>query len=245
VNDAFGTAHRAHASTVGVTAHLKPAAAGLLLAREIEVLGQALESPARPFVAILGGAKISGKIDVITHLLPRVDRMLIGGAMMFTFLKAKGLEIGRSLVEDDKLDLAREILGIAGATLVLPTDTRSADADGQAAQVISCRGSDRRRTRRHISRAMTRFAETRSKAPDRLWGGPMSIFSATVRRGTPWPGLAETTAHARPRSSGRRLGSGHQRRTRRRSRTSRPGRLRSSSSRQGIVSRRLVAPAGR
>jgi phosphoglycerate kinase len=180
VNDAFGTAHRAHASTVGVTAHLTPAAAGLLLAREIEVLGQALESPARPFVAILGGAKISGKIDVITHLLPRVDRMLVGGAMMFTFLKAKGLEIGRSLVEDDKLDLAREIIAKAGAKLVLPTDTRvAADADGTggAGHIVPVTAIPAAELGVDIGpETMTRFGSALEGARTILWNGPMGIF---------------------------------------------------------------------
>src|SRR5207302_320787 len=106
VNDAFGTAHRAHASTVGVTKYL-PSAAGLLMRKEIEALAGALESPRRPFVGIVGGAKISSKIAVLENLLPRVDRLLVGGAMMFTFLKARGCGVGRSLVEDDQFAVAR------------------------------------------------------------------------------------------------------------------------------------------
>ena len=180
VNDAFGSAHRAHASTAGVTAHLKPAAAGLLLAREIEVLGRALESPARPFVAILGGAKISGKIDVITHLLPRVDRMLIGGAMMFTFLKAQGLAIGRSLVEDDKLDLARDIMKQAGPKLILPTDTRvAADADGTggAGHIVPVTAIPDGVLGVDIGPAtMARFGAGLADARTILWNGPMGIF---------------------------------------------------------------------
>src|SRR5688500_2295628 len=105
VNDAFGAAHRAHASTAGVARHLRPAVAGLLMEKELEYLGRALAEPERPFVAILGGAKISGKIDVIEKLLPVVDRMLIGGAMACTFFRAQGVETGKSLVEPDRVDL--------------------------------------------------------------------------------------------------------------------------------------------
>src|SRR5262245_3303465 len=115
VNDAFGTAHRAHASTEGVPRVLKPAVAGFLMQKELEYLGDALENPKRPFVAILGGAKISGKIDVLTALLERVDRLLIGGAMTFTFLRALGKPTGRSLVEEDRIGVAREVLDRAAA----------------------------------------------------------------------------------------------------------------------------------
>ncbi|MCU0558306.1 MAG: phosphoglycerate kinase, partial [Desulfobacterales bacterium] len=106
VNDAFGTAHRAHASTEGVTHYLEVCAAGLLMMKELDYLGRLLQSPEKPFVAVLGGAKISGKIDVIANLLPRVDRILIGGGMAFTFYKAKGFEIGASLLEEDRVGLA-------------------------------------------------------------------------------------------------------------------------------------------
>jgi phosphoglycerate kinase len=120
VNDAFGTAHRAHASTVGVAQYL-PAVAGLLMEREIKTLGRIMTDPPHPLVAIIGGSKISTKIGVVRSLLRRVDRLCIGGAMACTFLKAKGLEMGRSLVEDDQLDVARSLLA-SGATLVLPLD---------------------------------------------------------------------------------------------------------------------------
>src|SRR5439155_6674616 len=136
VNDAFGTAHRAHASTEGVARVLKPAVAGFLMQRELDYLGRALDQPQRPFVAILGGAKISGKIDVLRVLLGKVDRLLIGGAMMFTFLKAQGKPTGRSLVEADRVGMAREILEQAGkgrVELLLPVDcVASATADGSA-----------------------------------------------------------------------------------------------------------------
>jgi 3-phosphoglycerate kinase len=126
VNDAFGSAHRAHASTEGVTRYISPAVAGLLMQKEIAFLGRAVSDPERPYTAILGGAKISGKIDVIQNLLAKVDALLIGGGMMFTFLKAKGYEIGSSLLEEDKLALASSILDHAeaeGKRLLLPVDT--------------------------------------------------------------------------------------------------------------------------
>lgn len=120
VNDAFGSAHRAHASTEAVARILKPAVSGFLLERELRYLGEALHRPKRPFVAVLGGAKISGKIDLIEALLPKVDQILLGGAMACTFFKAMGLETGKSLVEGDKVDLARDLMQKAGKKLVLP-----------------------------------------------------------------------------------------------------------------------------
>jgi phosphoglycerate kinase len=120
VNDAFGAAHRAHASTEGVAHLVKPAVAGFLMEKELRYLGAALAAPKRPFVAVLGGAKVSGKIDLIDALLPRVDRILIGGAMACTFFRAMGLETGRSLVEEDRVELARGLLERAGDRLVLP-----------------------------------------------------------------------------------------------------------------------------
>ena len=127
VNDAFGTAHRAHASTAGVTKFLKPCAMGFLIEKEIAYLGDAVESPKRPFVAIMGGAKISGKIDVIGNLLPKIDRLIVGGGMMFTFFKAQGKDIGGSLVEMDKLDMARSLLDKGKEKLVLPVDCLCSD----------------------------------------------------------------------------------------------------------------------
>ncbi len=133
VNDAFGAAHRAHASTVGITAFLTECVAGFLMERELQALGRLLAAPDRPFAAILGGAKISGKIDVLRNLLPRVDRLIVGGGMMFTFVRAKGLETGRSLVEEDKVDLARELLAgpDAARKILLPGDcVVAADTSG-------------------------------------------------------------------------------------------------------------------
>src|SRR4051812_13551210 len=126
VNDAFGTAHRAHSSMVGVD--LPQRAAGYLMKKELDFLGQTLEHPARPFVSIIGGAKISGKIDVIEALLPKVDRLLIGGGMAYTFLKAMGFEIGKSLCEQDKVGLAGELLARAGGKIQLPVDFQVTDS---------------------------------------------------------------------------------------------------------------------
>jgi phosphoglycerate kinase len=122
VNDAFGSAHRAHASTEGITKFVPQAASGFLMKKELDYLGEALGNPKRPFVAVIGGSKVSGKIDVIKNLLPRVDKLLIGGGMTYTFLKAQGLEVGKSIVENDKLELARSLLAEAGDKLVLGTD---------------------------------------------------------------------------------------------------------------------------
>jgi phosphoglycerate kinase len=184
VNDAFGAAHRAHASTAAVTAYLKPAAAGLLLARELEVLGRALAAPARPFVAILGGAKISGKIDVIMSLLPRVDRMLVGGAMMFTFLKAKGIATGRSLVEEDRVEMARAILGQAGEKLVLPVDclaAPAADGAGGPGRVVPVEAIPAGELGVDIGpRTIEQFAAVLAGARTVLWNGPMGIFEVEV-----------------------------------------------------------------
>jgi phosphoglycerate kinase len=182
VNDAFGTAHRAHASTEGVTHHLQPAVAGFLMKTELDYLGTALDQPQRPFVAVLGGSKVSGKIDVITALLPKVDRLLIGGAMMFTFLKAQGKPVGRSLVEDDRLDLAREVLAAAaarGVELVLPVDTVCSTApDGSApgtARRIEAIGADEMGV--DIGpESVALFASRLRDARTVVWNGPMGIF---------------------------------------------------------------------
>lgn len=124
VNDAFGSAHRAHSSTEAIAHRLKPAVSGFLMEKELQFLGDAVNAPVRPFVAILGGAKISGKIDLIEALLPKVDHILVGGAMACTFFKAMGLEVGNSLVELDRVDMAKDLLAKAGSKLVLPTGAR-------------------------------------------------------------------------------------------------------------------------
>jgi phosphoglycerate kinase len=193
VNDAFGSAHRAHASTEAVAHLLKPAVAGLLMEKELEYLGAALTAPRRPFVAVLGGAKISGKIDVIENLLPKVDRILIGGAMACTFFRSKGGKTGTSLVEEDRLEMAKALLAKAGAKLVLPQG-------GVIAQ-----GLDKPETRREVAwnavpdgwgmydidqATVAAFGKIIGDAKTVVWNGPMGVFE------TP-PFDAGTTAVAR------------------------------------------------
>ncbi len=182
VNDAFGTAHRAHASTEGVTKFLKPAVAGYLLKKEIEYLGKAVASPVRPYLAILGGAKISGKIDVIQNLLPKVDVLMIGGGMAFTFFQAQDMEIGDSLVEQEKLGLAREILKQVKAKklrMILPVDCVIGDrfdndANRKTVPVTKIpagwRGMDIGPDTIKIMNMEIRKAKTI------VWNGPMGVF---------------------------------------------------------------------
>ncbi len=179
VNDAFGTAHRAHASTVGVTAHFQQNAAGFLMEKELKYLGEALEEPARPFVAIMGGSKISGKIDVINNLLPKVDALLIGGGMAYTFFKAMGLEIGKSLLEQDKIDLARELLSKAGKKIVLPVDTVIADAfdNNATTKVVQRDGIPAGWEGVDIGPATVKeFSEIIRSAKTIVWNGPLGVF---------------------------------------------------------------------
>lgn len=182
VNDAFGTAHRAHASTAGVADYL-PAYAGLLMEREIQMLGQVLTAPRRPFVAIIGGAKVSDKIGVIRNLLAKVDTLLIGGGMANTFLAAKGFDMGESKVEEDKLDLARELLAEAedlGVQLLLPADVVVADAFSADAgqQIVKAElGVPKGWMALDIGPlARQQFAEAISKAATVVWNGPMGVF---------------------------------------------------------------------
>ncbi|HQD20317.1 MAG TPA: phosphoglycerate kinase [Bacillota bacterium] len=182
VNDAFGTAHRAHASTAGVADYL-PAYAGLLMEREIQMLGQVLTAPRRPFVAIIGGAKVSDKIGVIRNLLAKVDTLLIGGGMANTFLAAKGFDLGESKVEEDKLDLARELLAEAkerGVQLLLPADVVVADAFSADAgqQIVKAElGVPKGWMALDIGPlARQQFAEAISKAATVVWNGPMGVF---------------------------------------------------------------------
>ena len=191
VNDAFGTAHRAHASTAGVPAVLHPAVAGFLMQKEIQYLGRALDQPARPFVAILGGAKISGKIDVITALLGKVDRLLIGGAMMFTFLRAQGVATGRSLVEVDRVEMAGRVLAEAAqrkVEIALPTDCLvSSSTDGSApSRVTACTAIASEEIGVDIGPATVRdFTARLQDARTILWNGPMGIFEVpTFANGT-------------------------------------------------------------
>jgi phosphoglycerate kinase len=183
VNDAFGTAHRAHASTEGVTHYFDQCAAGYLMMKELDYLGNVLENPARPFVAILGGAKISGKIDVITHLLPIVDKVIIGGGMAYTFFKAQGLEIGKSLLETDKVDYAKDILIQGGDKIVLPIDCLVTDffdfggrKIGELKQVATDAIPADWESLDIGSKSIDKFRSILSDARTVIWNGPMGVF---------------------------------------------------------------------
>lgn len=184
VNDAFGSAHRAHASTEGVTRFLAPCVAGFLMEKELLLLGEALDNPKRPFVAVLGGAKISGKIDVIENLLPRLDALLIGGAMTFTFLRAKGIATGRSLVEEDRIPVAAAILKKASDAKVdlrLPVDLRvSSSADGgDAGHLAACDRISAEEMGVDIGpQTVAAYAAVLRGARTVLWNGPMGVFEA-------------------------------------------------------------------
>jgi phosphoglycerate kinase len=187
VNDAFGAAHRAHASTAGIAEHL-PAVAGLLMEKEIEFLGGAIESPARPYVAIIGGAKISDKIGVIRNLLTKVDWLLIGGGMANTFLAAKGYEMGDSLVEPDSIDVAAELMAGGGDKLVLPVDGVVADAFAADAQskVVPADGVEPGWRILDIGPAtVDLFKAKLAGAKTVVWNGPMGVFEfAPFAQGT-------------------------------------------------------------
>ena len=203
VNDAFGTAHRPHSSITGIS--LEKRAAGYLMKKELDFLGDAVDHPRRPFVAIIGGAKVSGKIDVVSSLLPKVDALLIGGGMAFTFYKAKGKEIGGSLVEDDRIEMARELLARAGDKLVLPVDIVVTDAlDLEARKIGTLRtvawdrigpadiGVDIGEATR------AKFAGIVKQAKTLVWNGPMGVFEIEdTAKGTlaVASALADATAH--------------------------------------------------
>jgi 3-phosphoglycerate kinase len=182
VNDAFGTAHRAHASTAGVAKFLKPAVAGYLMQKEIEILGKALTNPERPFIAILGGSKVSSKITVLESLLSKVDRLIVGGGMAYTFLKAKGIAIGNSLVEDNMLETARKILQKAYETQVyiyLPIDhivTREFSADAEAKQVARGAIDDGWMGMDIGPLTIEKFKYALKGAETIFWNGPMGVF---------------------------------------------------------------------
>jgi phosphoglycerate kinase len=203
VNDAFGAAHRAHASVAAIVPHCKHAAAGLLMEKELEYLGKALGDPERPFVGVLGGAKVSDKIDVIESFLGRVDRLLIGGAMAYTFFKALGLPVGRSLVEDDKLDEARRILDHAqkrGIELSLPVDHVVADKMEAGAATATLKVNDAAigdRMGLDIGPETTAlYARLLSDAKTVVWNGPMGVFEIDAfAKGT--LGVAEAVASVR------------------------------------------------
>ena len=182
VNDAFGTAHRAHASTEGVARVLKPAVAGFLMEKELDYLGSALEKPARPFVAVLGGAKVSGKIEVIENLLTKVDALAIGGAMMFTFLRAQGIATGGSLVEEDRIPVASRLLSKVGSSRVnleLPVDCRvAASTDGSdPGVVVPVTEIPAGKLGVDIGPAtIGRFTTLIRGASTVVWNGPMGVF---------------------------------------------------------------------
>jgi len=182
VNDAFGTAHRAHASTVGVTSYVDRSLGGFLMEKELRYLTQVMEKPARPFAAILGGAKVSGKIDVIESLLGRVDRLLIGGAMMFTFLRAQGLSTGQSLVEEDRIVMAKEALASAaskGIEIMLPSDcivSSSVDGTDPGRAVAVSEIPDDLMGVDIGPASVESFTRALDGAGTIVWNGPMGVF---------------------------------------------------------------------
>ncbi len=211
VNDAFGAAHRAHASTAGVARFLTPCVAGLLMEKELSYLGSAMENPARPFVAMLGGAKISGKIDVISSLLPRVDRLLIGGGMASTFFLAKGWPVGDSLIEEDKVGIASELLaGPQSAKILLPTDGVVADEidnDADSRIVDAHAIPDGMRFLDIGPLTIQSFGAEMERARTILWNGPMGVFEVPqFARGT--RGVAERLAAATGRGATTIVGGG-------------------------------------
>ena len=181
VNDAFGTAHRAHASTTGVADYI-PAVCGFLIQKEIEVMGKALDNPVRPFVAVLGGAKVSDKIGVITNLLEKVDTLIVGGAMAYTFLKAEGHNVGISLCEEDKLELASELLAKAkekGVSLLLPVDHIAADKFDENAEPVAVDGKDIPEGLMGMdigAKSVELFKDAVKNAKTVIWNGPMGVF---------------------------------------------------------------------
>ncbi len=186
VNDAFGTAHRAHASTAGITKFVQKSAAGLLMEKELEYLGRALQHPERPFVAILGGAKVSDKIEVIRNLMSKVDTLLIGGGMAYTFLKAKGEQVGKSLVEEDKVELARKLLQETRShklKFLLPVDHIVADKIDATATVQTI--SEARPIPANLMaldigpKTAEIFSEEISRARTIVWNGPMGVFEVS------------------------------------------------------------------
>ena len=179
VNDAFGTAHRAHASNVGISANVDKAAAGFLLENEIAYIKEAVEAPERPFVAILGGSKVSDKIGVIENLLEKADKVLIGGGMTYTFYKAQGIEIGNSLVEEDKLDVAKALLEKSNGKLILPVDSKEANAFADYTEVKDTEGEavDPGFLGLDIGpKSIAEFDKALTGAKTVVWNGPMGVF---------------------------------------------------------------------
>lgn len=179
VNDAFGTAHRAHASNVGISANVDKAVAGFLLENEIAYIKEAVENPERPFVAILGGSKVSDKIGVIENLLAKADKVLIGGGMTYTFYKAQGIEIGNSLVEEDKLDVAKALLEKSNGKLILPVDSKEANAFADYTEVKDTEGEavDPGFLGLDIGpKSISEFDKALTGAKTVVWNGPMGVF---------------------------------------------------------------------
>ena len=179
INDAFGTAHRKHASNVGIASNMPgKAAAGFLMEKEIKFLGDAVTNPVRPFVAILGGAKVSDKIGVINNLLDKADKVIVGGGMTYTFYAAKGIKIGNSLVEEDKIDVAKEILEKAGDKLVLPVDNVVADkfANDANTKVVEGDIDDGWMALDIGSKSIEEFKKVLADAKTVVWNGPMGVF---------------------------------------------------------------------
>ena len=179
VNDAFGTAHRAHASNVGISANVDKAVAGFLLENEIAYIKEAVEAPERPFVAILGGSKVSDKIGVIENLLEKADKVLIGGGMTYTFYKAQGIEIGNSLVEEDKLDVAKALLEKANGKLILPVDSKEANAFAGYTEVRDTEGEAVSEGFLGLDigpKSIAKFDEALTGAKTVVWNGPMGVF---------------------------------------------------------------------
>lgn len=195
VNDAFGTTHRSHASNVGIASYLD-SGLGFLVEKEVKFLGDAVDQPERPFVAILGGAKVSDKIKVIEKLLDKADKVLIGGGMAYTFFKAKGYEIGKSIVEDDRLDLARDVMAKAGDKLVLPIDTVVADKFANDAQTQIVKSSEIPADWEGLDigpETVKLFSDILADAKTVVWNGPMGVFEMeTFAKGT--NGVAEALA---------------------------------------------------
>ena len=179
VNDAFGTAHRAHASNVGISANVEKAVAGFLLENEIAYIQEAVETPERPFVAILGGSKVSDKIGVIENLLEKADKVLIGGGMTYTFYKAQGIEIGNSLVEEDKLDVAKALLEKANGKLILPVDSKEANSFAGYTEVRDTEGEAVSEGFLGLDigpKSIAKFDEALTGAKTVVWNGPMGVF---------------------------------------------------------------------
>ncbi|MBB6450321.1 phosphoglycerate kinase [Geomicrobium halophilum] len=201
VNDAFGAAHRAHASTEGITHHL-PSAAGLLLEKELDVLGSALSEPKRPFTAIIGGAKVKDKIDVIDHLLDKVDTLLLGGGLAYTFVKAQGYEIGQSLLEEDKIDLAQQFMEKAERNqvqLLLPVDVKVADdfSEDASTRIVNIADIPSDWEALDIgAKTLEAFSEVIQSSELVIWNGPMGVFEMDAfAEGT--KGVAKALANAK------------------------------------------------